>query len=189
MSKYFLKETHYTLNKNIFNPRFKRKINSNCIIQNNYRNEFKNIIPSIMREVEDNFYGIDYIYKNISFDQKFSFGDLGENVIKIRTQKRRLLNKSDWTIVINKNKELEFFQTKKLEEYVKKNWCIVQKRTIDKKKKYNCNLIYLDEFYNSENFVPIKISIENEQFVQTLNDLTMQIIDYTNKICLLNFLL
>ena len=141
-----------------------------------------------MKEIEDSIYGIDYIYKGISFDQKFSFGDLGENTIKIRTKKRQLLNKSDWTLIINKDKEIELFETKKLAKFVRQNWSIVNKRIIQRKNKYNTQSINLNEFYLYEDFVPIKLSFNELEFNNTLNDLTRQVIDYTNKICLLNFL-
>jgi uncharacterized protein (DUF2344 family) len=141
-----------------------------------------------MREIQDNFFGIDYEYKGISFDQKFSFGDLGEGAIKIRTKKRSLLNNSDWTLIINREKEIELIETKKLNEFVRKNWDLVQKRTVEKKKQYNSHIVYLDDLFRNEQITSIKTHIDSFEFLNTLEDLTMQTIDYSHKICLLNFL-
>jgi hypothetical protein len=174
--------------KKSFRKKFGKKINQNCLIQNQYRKKFRKNIPKEMREIEDNFYGIDYEFKGISFDQKFSFGDLGENTIKIRTKKRLLLNKSDWTLIINRKKEIELFETKKLAEFVRKNWDLVQKRTIEKKKQYNSHIIHLDDLFRNEDIVSIKTHIDSLEFANTLEDLTIQTIDYSQRICLLNFL-
>ena len=133
-------------------------------------------------------YGIDYEYRNITIDQKFSFGDLGENAIKIKTKNKRLLNKSDWTLIINKNEEIELLETKKLAEFVKKNWDLVQRRTICKKRSYNAHIIKMNELYYTEKITPITLSLEKD-LTNTLNELNNQIIDYSKKICLLNLVL
>lgn len=141
-----------------------------------------------MQHIEDNEFGVDYLYKGLRIDQKFSFGSLGNHSIKIRTRNRRLLNKSDWTMIINNEEELEFFETHRLADFVKKNWDIVQKRTVEKKETYNAHSIKLDELYYQEKIVPIKSELLEKEIAQTLNDLTKQIIDYANKVCLLNCL-
>ncbi|MFA5763345.1 MAG: hypothetical protein WC915_00865 [archaeon] len=171
--------------KHSFRKRFGRHIKSNCLKQNNLRVQLKNILPATIVEVEDNIYGVDYEYGDITIDQKFSFGDLGENAIKIRTKNRRLLNNSDWTLIINKNEEIELFETKKLAEFVKKNWDLVQRRTICKKRSYNAHIIKMSELYYIEKITPITLSLEKDLTIP-LNDLTNQIIDYSKKICLLN---
>jgi hypothetical protein len=168
-----------------FRKKFGKHINSTCLKQNNLRIQLKNILPKSIIEIEDNMYGVDYEYGDITIDQKFSFGDLGENSIKIRTKNKRLLNNSDWTLIINKNEEIELFETKKLAEFVKQNWDLVQKRTICKKRSYNSHIIKMNELYFIEKITPITLPLDKD-LTSTLNDLTNQIIDYSKKICLLN---
>jgi hypothetical protein len=168
----------------VINRKRQKKINPICQKQNYLRNQLKTNFPKEIIEIEDNIFGIDYQFRNITFDQKFSFGKLGENAIKIRTKKRKLVNKSDWTLIINKNEKIELFETKKLSKFVKQNWDLIQKRTIEKKKYYNSHIIYLDEFYKQENIIPININFTNIKI--TLEELSEKIIDCSKKICLLN---
>jgi hypothetical protein len=91
-------------------------------------------------------------------------------------------------MIINKDEEIEFFETKMLAEFVKKNWALVQKKTIEKKYEYNTHAVSLEDFYRNENITPIKINLLEGEICDTLNALTMQTIDYANKICLLNCL-
>lgn len=152
------------------------------------RKEFISCLPEKTKSIEDNIFGVDYLYKGLKIDQKFGFGQLGEGAIKIRTKKRQLLNHSDWTLVINRDREIDFFETKKLAEFVKKNWDLVQKRTISKKECHNCHIVYLDELYTNENFVPLKTKIDNKEIETILEEIKLQEIDYANNICLLNLL-
>lgn len=124
-----------------------------------------------MTPFEDNEYGIDYYYKGISIDQKFCFGDLGKNTIKIRIRKKELLNKSDWTMMINENKEIIFFDTEKLKEFVKNNWTIIQKNFVAKKFNYSEHFVKIKEFCKIEKTELIKTKMNKEEIEHTLKKL------------------
>lgn len=162
-----------------------KHINPICLIQNQMRKKLKQIKPFEMKQVEDNYTGVDYIYNQTKIDQKFSFGDLGENAIIIRTKNRRLLNASDWTMIINKNEKIEFFETKKLADFVRKNWGIVQKNLIEKNWEHEKYKICLDEFYSKENVCPIETQLEENNLCAMLNNITKEQIDSEKKICIL----
>lgn len=162
-----------------------RHINPNCLIQNELRKKLIEIKPNNMHPIEDNITGIDYIFGETRIDQKFSFGDLGENAIIIRTRKRRLLNASDWTLIINKEQKIELFQTRKLAEFVKKNWGIVQKNFIEKSKNYEKYKIQLNEFYEKENVVPITTDLLENKLHSTLKLIDTERIDFEKKTTIL----
>jgi len=125
------------------------------------------------------------ITSKCSIDQKFSFGDLGDNAIVIRTKNRRLINLSDWTMVISKDEKIEFFQTKKLENFVKRNWGIIQKNLIEKNFDHDRYKIALDEFYKKEDIVPIQTIFKSEELHTILKQISSEEIDCQKKICLL----
>lgn len=145
-----------------------RTIDPVCLEQNTIREYLKKNLPKEIKSIEDARYGVDYNYKGITIDQKFSFGALGENTIKIRVQNRELLNNSDWTMIINTNWETEFFPTKKLALFVKKNWGLVQKRLVEKKYEYACYAIRLRDLYALEEISPLKSSIQKEDILCAL---------------------
>ena len=147
--------------KHSFSKHYEHHLEENCLIQNQMRSHLKRILPREIKSIEDPHFGIDYLYNEITLDQKFSFGSLGENTIKIRVYERRLINNSDWTMIINKNESIELFPTKKLALFVKKNWGIVQKRLVGKRNNYSEYAIKLDELYELEKITPI-VSEVNE---------------------------
>ncbi|MFA6064570.1 MAG: hypothetical protein WCW44_06575 [archaeon] len=149
-------------------------LEATCLLQNQMRERLKNIIPREMKPIEDPHYGIDYLYNEITLDQKFSFGGLGENTIKVRVDERRLVNNSDWTMIINKNHELEFFPTKKLALFVKKNWGIVQKRLVGKKESYSEYAVKIDELYIIEKVKPILCELEEHSIKEALHKITQE---------------
>jgi hypothetical protein len=142
-------------------------------------------MPTNLKSVDDNKTGIDYYFGEISIDQKFSFGDLGDNAIVIRTKNRRLVNSSEWTMVISKSEKIEFFQTRKLESFVKKNWGIVQKNLVEKNFDHDRYKIQLEEFYKIEDIVPIEIAFKPEELHTTLKQIASEEIDCQKKICIL----
>ena len=146
-----------------------QKINPNCLIQNQMRKELISSIPKEMSSVEDGEFGIDYYYKGISIDQKFCFGELGKDTIKIRVRKKELLNKSDWTMMINENKEIMFFKTKKLKQFVKRNWGIVQKNFICRKWAYSEHYVRIRDLCRIEKIELIKGKMESEFFIYAMN--------------------
>jgi hypothetical protein len=154
-----------------FRKKIQQKINPTCMEQNKMRSILLEILPKEMETIEDAHFGVDYIYRGIKIDQKFSFGALGKNTIKIRVKNRRLVNNSDWTMIINNNSELEFFQTQKLESFVKKNWSTVQKRLVEKKKYYSEYSIKLDELYQLEEITPVKANLEKGLLIEGLNQI------------------
>ncbi len=184
----FYKNTYCLPHKKSFRKKF-RKINSCCLEQDSLRRKFRKQLPFLVKTVEDNIFGVDYSYKGKKIDQKFSFGELGENTIKIRTWQRRLLNKSDWTLVIDKEKEIELFETEKLASFVKKNWDLIQNNTIERKEAYHAHTVNLDELYCFESIIPIRIKLEEKKIANILEGLTREIIDSSRGLCLLNLLL
>ncbi|MFA7133987.1 MAG: hypothetical protein WC122_03320 [archaeon] len=180
-----------------------QKINPNCLKQNEIRKEFTKTLPKEMIPFEDSEYGIDYYYNGISIDQKFCFGDLGKNTIKIRVRKKQLLNKSDWTMIINENKEIIFFDTQKLKEFVKKNWSLVQKNFVSKKLNYSEHFIKIKDFCRIEKTELIKTKMNKEEIKNTLKELSIikekyfieesltknkTVLNYSKKICFEPFL-
>ncbi|MFA6268235.1 MAG: hypothetical protein WCW13_00045 [archaeon] len=175
----FLPELFFEITraKNCRKYSFRKKMNNVdpiCLEQNYLREYFKKILPEEIKTVEDPRYGVDYEYKGTTIDQKFSFGELGNNTIKIRAANRKLLNKSNWTMVINKDCKIELFETKKLHLFVKKNWGLVQKRLVEKKREYYSYAIRLDDLYKYEKVTPIVCEIEKENFQKTLEEILIQ---------------
>ncbi len=149
-------------------------LESTCLMQNQLRLHLESILPREMKSIEDPHYGIDYLYNEITLDQKFSFGSLGNNTIKVRVDERRLINNSDWTMLINKNRELEFFPTKKLAQFIKKNWGIVQKRLVGKKESYSEYTVKVDELYILEKVKPIISQFNEIAIKEALTELTKE---------------
>ncbi len=173
-----------------------RNIEPACLEQNTLRALLKEIRPIEMKPIEDPHYGVDYLYNGVTIDQKFSFGALGNNTIKIRVQRRgELMNNSNWTMIINSNWETELFQTKTLAKFVKKNWGLVQKRLIEKKENYTAYAINLNEFYKIERVTPIKTNLNEEELASALIEITKpeelpetfntttERLDHTHKLC------
>ena len=175
-----------------------QKLNPNCSIQNEMRKELLKIIPREMTSVEDSEFGIDYYYKKISIDQKFCFGELGKDTIKIRVRKRELVNKSEWTMLINENYEILFFKTKKLKQFVKHNWGIVQKNFICKKWSYHEYCVRIKDLCKFEKVRIIQATMEENSLYQALEKIVYEteremieetltlnktVLNYTKKIC------
>ncbi len=175
-----------------------QKINPNCLKQNQMRKELLNFIPKEMSSVKDSEFGIDYYYKGISIDQKFCFGELGKDTIKIRVRRKELLNKSDWTMMINENREIIFFKTKKLKTFVKRNWSLVQKNFVEQKRAYSEHYVRIKDFCRIEQVELIKGKMETDFFIDTMNKIVYEnesemieetiqtnktIVNYTKRIC------
>lgn len=196
--------------KKSFLLKFKnKKINPNCLKQNEIRKNLSKIIPKEMISFEDNEYGIDYYYKGISIDQKFCFGDLGKDTIKIRVREKELLNKSDWTMMINEKEEIMFFKTKKLKEFVKKNWSLVQKNFISNKTSYSKTsyseyFVKIQDLCKIEKVNIIKTNMNEKKLYYTIQKIFFEkkesliektlsknktILDYSKKICFEPFLI
>jgi|GEM_PF-1370005 len=148
-----------------------RNIEPACAEQNALRAMLKRILPKEMKAIEDAHFGVDYLYNSTTIDQKFSFGALGENTIKIRVRNRGLMNNSHWTMIINAKWETELFQTKKLASFVKKNWCIVQRRLVEKKNLYSAYAVRLEEFYSLEGVKPIRAQLTQEGILLALEQI------------------
>ena len=163
--------------KNCRKASFRKKMNNiepACFEQNTIRSLLKKVLPKEIKHIEDNYYGVDYKYKGITIDQKFSFGELGNNTIKIRVRNRELINKAEWTMIINKDWEMELFQTKKLAAFVRRNWGIVQRGLVEKRQEYNSHSIRLEELYKFEEITPIKTKIEQNAIFESLEEAILQ---------------
>jgi hypothetical protein len=164
-----------TCRKHSFRKKFfERHIEAACIEQNELRRKLKQELPNEVRHIEDNHFGVDYEYRKIKIDQKFSFGALGKNTIKIRVNNRNLINNSDWTMIINEEHKLEFFPTKKLALFVKKNWGIVQKRLVERKGNYTEYAVKLEELYKLEKLQPIYGEINYTNIIDTFKRLELE---------------
>ena len=162
--------------KNCRKTSFRKKmhhIDPVCLEQNTIREFLKKILPREMKSINDNHYGVDYEYRGLTLDQKFSFGALGENTIKIRIRQRELINNSDWTMIINRNWGVELFETKKLALFVKRNWGLVQRRLIEKKEEYFSYAVRLDELYRIEEVCPITTEINSKGIESVLERLLL----------------
>ncbi len=170
-SKNYLEEQElYIPKKKSFRKNI-HKINPNCLKQNSLRSKLKKILPNTMKYVEDNIYGIDFEYNGITIDQKFCFGDLGNNVIKIRVKNRRLINKSDYTMCINENEDILIFKTSQLSQFVNKNWGIIQKNRIEEKKNYVTHKVNLNDFYRINKTILHKTIFNKDEFKYTLDEI------------------
>jgi len=149
-----------------------RHVEGTCLEQNALRSLLKKILPAEIKPIEDHLFGVDYFYRGAAIDQKFSFGALGENTIKIRVRERRLLNDSDWTMIINKQHKAEFFETEKLALFVKKNWGIVQKRLVEKKDSYSEYAVRLDDFYKIERVEPLNARLAEQELFEALEQIS-----------------
>ncbi len=147
------------------------QINPICLKQNSLRSKLKKILPREIKHIQDSTYGVDYYYNGITIDQKFSFGELGNNTIKIRAKNRKLINKSDFTLCINEYGEIEIFKTNKLAKFVNKNWSMVQKNWIDQKKDYVNYKVNLDDFYRISEVISYKTNMEKNEFCEILNEI------------------
>jgi hypothetical protein len=175
-----------------------QKLNPNCFKQNQMRKELLQILPREMNSVEDSEFGIDYYYKGISIDQKFCFGELGRDTIKIRVRKKELLNKSNWTMLLNENREILFFKTKKLKQFVKQNWGLIQKNFVSKKWSYSEYYVRIKDLCRIEKIQLISTNMQKDFFNETLQKIVCEtqkelieetlnsnktVLDYTKKIC------
>lgn len=156
--------------KNSFRKKIKHNINPVCAEQNILRKELLALLPKETTPIEDGRTGVDYIYFGTKIDQKFSYGALGDNHIKIRVKNRRLINESNWTMIINKENAVELFETPKLEAFVRKNWGLVQKRLIERKLLHTEYAISLKELYELERVTPIKAEMNSEELLSALNE-------------------
>ncbi|VVB74997.1 Uncharacterised protein [uncultured archaeon] len=155
-----------------FRKKFQR-IEPACAEQNVIRAMLTRMRPKEMKPIEDPHFGVDYLYNGTTIDQKFSFGALGENTIKVRIQNRELMNNSEWTMIINSKWETEVFETAKLAQFVKKNWCLVQRRLLEKRHTYSAYAVRLEEFYSIEEVQPIRTPLTQDGLYSALEKITL----------------
>lgn len=78
------------------------------------------LMPIQAKTVSDAKTGIDYVFFNTSIDRKFGFYDKAEDSIKVRLKDGQLVNNSDYTLVMHKDR-IEIFPTQRIRDYVKKH--------------------------------------------------------------------
>lgn len=118
-------------------------------LQDSYRILLRNSLPKDILLVDDSVFGVDFAYRGVAFDEKFSFGMLGDGAIKVRVKNRRLINGSDFTLAINRNGIAEFFETKSLANFVKMSWGKISKYWVADKPNYSEHLVSLKDFYST----------------------------------------
>lgn len=77
------------------------------------------IMPIQAKTVSDAKTGIDYVFFNTSIDRKFGFYNNGEDSIKVRIKDGQLVNNSDYTLVMHKDR-IEILPTQRIRDYVRK---------------------------------------------------------------------
>ena len=108
------------------------KLPTDVIRQNKLRARMRSISKQLsLRPVREVGTGVDYKVrlsrgkrvKHVQIDIKFSFGLLGDNVIKVRmNQKRRLINDAEWAFAIDRNNMVHVFPMSALEQYVRQHF-------------------------------------------------------------------
>lgn len=141
------------------------------IIQNRLRGILEKIRPRSMKPVREKGTGVDFVFAKIKIDQKFSFGSLGENVIKIRVAERKLLNESQWTMCITKKGTAVFFPTRRLTNYVSREMGTIQKSLLIKKSKYSEHSVSLTDFFESEGVKPIECELTSKALIKALKEM------------------
>jgi len=163
------------------------KLSPDVLKQQRARSFFESMKSKLsLKAVREIGTGVDFAYtffrgkekKSLQFDLKFSYGQLGEHVIKIRLSQRRLLNNADWAMAVGKNNEIEFFPIKALNEYITRNYSTVSKHLINKGT-YAESAISLTEFYAKMGITPVKATLKIESIAEAIRKITE--IEYPSK--------
>jgi hypothetical protein len=123
------------------------------------------LMPLTARAVKDTHTGIDYNFFDTTIDRKFGFYDKEEDSIKVRLKNGELINNSDYTMVMHKDR-IEMFPTQRIREYTKK----YPKRVhfdpnLPARRKKSGEIIFeqaritLSDLYRQQKCVPVTISI------------------------------
>jgi len=131
------------------------------------------LLPRSMKPINDQYEGIDYKFFDTTFDRKFGWGEKGKNTIRIRILDGKLINSSDYTMVIHSDR-IEFFPTQKIHDYVIKNPNKVEaNRGINPRRAkksgqilYFHSVISLEDLYKQGKIAPVTITIPIEQIAQ-----------------------
>jgi len=138
-------------------------------LQNKYRTLITRIAPVGLKPVHEIGTGVDFVYSSIKIDQKFSFGVLGENKILARVNEhansgeQKLINESNWMMVVHQSGKVDFFETKKMAEFIQRNFGSLQRlnRVISKNPHVEC-AVDLEQFYRDSITNPKIISVDLE---------------------------
>jgi hypothetical protein len=133
-------------------------------LKKNQRAIFETLTPNNFVRAGSERNGVDYklLFKThkgiakVTFDFKFSYGESGLRTICPRVERNRLVNSSDWTMVMNRKGIIELFETKHLENFIRTKWGTVSKKNRIEKKDYVMYPISLDTIYMAEGIKPIK---------------------------------
>jgi len=153
------------------------------IRQNQLRGKFNSMIKQLSltptREIGT---GIDYLHnffmgkkrKTIRIDLKFSFGDLGEHVIKVRARNRKLINESEWIFAIDRESQIHIFPTKSLKQYVHANWENLSRKLVINKGSYQEMLVSLFDLYAKLGVKPIIAGLNTKEIIEALAKMKKQ---------------
>jgi len=138
-------------------------------LQNKFRTLITRIAPTGLKQVHEIGTGVDFIYSSIKIDQKFSFGVLGENKILARVNEhansgeQKLINESNWMMVIRQSGKVDFFETKKMAEFIQRNFGSLQRlnRVESRNPHIEC-AVDLEQFYKDSITKPKIISVDLE---------------------------
>jgi|GEM_PF-5451035 len=152
------------------------KLSPDVIKQKRARGYFESMKSRLsLKAVREIGTGVDFVHNffrgkerfTTRFDLKFSYGQLGDHVIKVRLLKRRLLNNADWAMAVGRNKEIEFFPIKALDEYIKRNYGTISKNIINKGT-YSESAVSLTDLYAKMRITPIRATLRLESIAQAL---------------------
>lgn len=151
------------------------KTQTNEQIFRNEQTKILKIVDSIMpreaKPVNDRVTGVDYKFFETTIDRKFGFFKEGTDSIKVRIQKGELINASDYTMILHRDR-IEIFPTKKIRDYMKKH---PEKIMFDsdlhpriKKGKvmFHQARIKISDLYKQEKITPSTIVIPLEKIAQ-----------------------
>ncbi|MGI6589927.1 MAG: hypothetical protein ACOX1V_04690 [Candidatus Iainarchaeum sp.] len=105
------------------NPKTDTVKASNQAFQKEQTNILKivdSIMPQGVKPVNDRYSGVDYRASELTIDRKFGFWKDGSGTIKIRIKNGELINTSDCTMIMHKDR-IELFPTQIIRDYVKKH--------------------------------------------------------------------
>lgn len=122
------------------------------------------LMPIQTRSVRDTRTGIDYKLFDTTIDRKFGFYDKAEDSIKVRIKDGKLINSSDYTLVMHKDR-LEIFPTQRIRDYINKHPKRIQfDSDLPKRRKRNGEVLFeqarvtLSDVFKQEKCVPATVS-------------------------------
>lgn len=163
----------FAARKTLPKEKIKRRQNTPKVFveQNRLREILERIRPRALKPVNEVGTGVDFTFVGIKIDQKFSFGALGNNNIKIRVKNKELLNQSDWTLCINNSGKAILFPTRRLANFVLRENEIIKKNLLIDKGSFSEHSVSLEHFFESEAVKPITCDLTAKSLLKALREM------------------